>query len=113
MLVIHPEDRTTAMLSKLYSGLDGVRHIGKSVSNAEVRHILNHTSSDELIMMLGMGRIKGCFHVWTTLRIVLTELLSDTAMPIICIIILDVLSVYGVMLTFSHVRRVCMACFPV
>lgn len=61
MLVIHPEDRTTAMLSKLYSGLDGVRHIGKSASNAEVRHILNHTSSDELIMMLGHGSDQGLF----------------------------------------------------
>ena len=61
MLVIHPEDRTTAMLSKLYSGLDGVRHIGKTASNAEVRHLLNHTSSDELIMMLGHGSDKGLF----------------------------------------------------
>lgn len=59
MLVIHPKDRTTHMLSILYEGLDA-RLIEYNCSNKEVGHLL-HSSSSERIMLLGHGSDKGLF----------------------------------------------------
>lgn len=60
MLVIHPKDKTTAMLSALYDGLeaqvvDGYR------STKEMGHLLHHVSTQERIMLLGHGSDKGLF----------------------------------------------------
>ena len=60
MLVIHPTDRTTEMLSILYEGL-GARVIESYRSNKEIRYQLRHTSLSERIMLLGHGSDKGLF----------------------------------------------------
>ena len=51
MLVIHPTDRTTEMLSILYEGLEA-RLIEADCSNKEMGHLLHHTSPSERIMLL-------------------------------------------------------------
>lgn len=60
MLVIHPTDRTTEMLSILYEGL-GARVIESYRSNKEIGYQLRHTSLSERIMLLGHGSDKGLF----------------------------------------------------
>ena len=60
MLVIHPTDRTTEMLSILYEGL-GVRLIETDCSNKKMGHLLRHTSPSERIMLLGHGSNNGLF----------------------------------------------------
>ncbi len=60
MLVIHPKDKTTAMLSALYDGLeaqvvDGYR------STKEMGLLLHHVSTQKRIMLLGHGSDKGLF----------------------------------------------------
>lgn len=60
MLVIHPTDRTTKMLSILYEGL-GARVIESCSSNKEMEHLLHHTSPSERIMLLGHGSNKGLY----------------------------------------------------
>lgn len=60
MLVIHPTDRTTEMLSILYEGL-GTRVIESYSSNKEMGHLLHHTSQSERIMLLGHGSNKGLY----------------------------------------------------
>lgn len=54
MLVIHPTDRTTEMLSILYEGL-GARLIETDSSSKEMGYLLRHTSPSERIMLLGHG----------------------------------------------------------
>ena len=61
MLVIHPTDKTTAMLSILYEGLEA-RVIESDCSNKEMRHLLRHTSPSERIMLLGHGSDKGLYY---------------------------------------------------
>ena len=60
MLVIHPTDKTTEMLSILYEGL-GARLIESYCSNKEMGYQLRHTSPSERIMLLGHGSDKGLF----------------------------------------------------
>ena len=60
MLVIHPTDRTTEMLSILYEGLEA-RLIEADCSNKEMGHLLHHTSPSERIMLLGHGSNNGLF----------------------------------------------------
>ena len=60
MIVIHPKDKTTAMLSVLYEGLE-VRLIDQRASNSEVKHLLNHITTSERILLLGHGFDKGLF----------------------------------------------------
>ena len=60
MLVIHPTDRTTEMLSILYEGLEA-RLIETDCSNKEMGHLLHHTSPSERVMLLGHGSDKGLF----------------------------------------------------
>ncbi|MCD8236395.1 MAG: hypothetical protein LUD00_07025 [Prevotellaceae bacterium] len=58
MLVIHPKDKTTAMLSALYEGLEA-QVISNYRSANEIGHLLYHVSSQERIMLLGHGLEKG------------------------------------------------------
>lgn len=60
MLVIHPKDKTIAMLTVLYDGLE-VRLLDQSFKNSEVKDALHHASKQERIMMLGHGSDKGLF----------------------------------------------------
>lgn len=60
MLVIHPKDKTTSMLSALYDGqeaqvVDGYR------STKDTERLLHHVSRQERIMLLGHGSDKGLF----------------------------------------------------
>lgn len=60
MLVIHPTDKTTEMLSILYEGLEA-RLIETDCSNKEMGYLLRHTSPNERIMLLGHGSDKGLY----------------------------------------------------
>ena len=60
MLVIHPKDKTTAMLSALYDGLEA-QVIDDYRSTKEMGHLLHHVSTQERIMLLGHGSDKGLF----------------------------------------------------
>ena len=60
MLVIHPKDRTTAVLAGLYEGLE-VRLLDNTYSNKDIEHHLHHTSKQERIMLLGHGSDQGLF----------------------------------------------------
>lgn len=60
MLVIHPKDKTTAMLSALYDGLDA-QVIDDYRSTKEMGRLLHHVSTQERIMLLGHGSDKGLF----------------------------------------------------
>lgn len=61
MLVIHPKDKTTAMLHALYDGLDA-KVVSGDCSTKEMGHLLYHVSSKERIMLLGHGSGKGLFY---------------------------------------------------
>ena len=60
MLVIHPKDKTTAMLSALYEGLEA-QVVDDCRSTKEMGHLLHHVSTQERIMLLGHGSDKGLF----------------------------------------------------
>ena len=60
MLVIHPSDTTTAMLSILYKGMEA-EVITDYRSTKEMGHLLHHISTQERIMLLGHGSDKGLF----------------------------------------------------
>ena len=60
MFVIHPKDKTTAMLSLLYEGQEA-RVINDCCSTKEMGHLLHHVSSQERIMLLGHGNECGLF----------------------------------------------------
>ena len=60
MLVIHPKDKTTAMLSALYDGLEA-QVIDNYRSTKEMGRLLHHVSTQERIMLLGHGSDKGLF----------------------------------------------------
>ncbi|MGN1228460.1 MAG: hypothetical protein ACI4T5_02230 [Prevotella sp.] len=60
MLVIHPKDKTTAMLSALYDGLEA-KVVDDYRSTKEMGHLLHHVSTQERIMLLGHGSDKGLF----------------------------------------------------
>ena len=60
MLVIHPKDKTTAMLSALYDGLEA-QVVADCRSTKEIGHLLHHVSTQERIMLLGHGSDKGLF----------------------------------------------------
>ena len=61
MLVIHPKDKTTAMLSALYEGLEA-QVVDDNRSTKEMGHLLHHVSMQERIMLLGHGSDKGLFY---------------------------------------------------
>ena len=60
MLVIHLKDKTTAMLSALYDGLEA-QVVDNYRSTKEMGHLLHHVSTQERIMLLGHGSDKGLF----------------------------------------------------
>ena len=60
MVVIHPKDKTTSMLSVLYEGLEHT-YIDQSNSKKDICHILNHVPRHERIYLLGHGSDKGLF----------------------------------------------------
>lgn len=60
MLVIHPKDKTTAMLSVLYDGL-GAQVVDDYLSTKGMGRLLHHVSSQKRIMLLGHGSEKGLF----------------------------------------------------
>lgn len=60
MLVIHPKDRTTEMLSVLYAGTEA-RVTDQRTGNTEIKHLLHHTSRQERILLLGHGSERGLF----------------------------------------------------
>lgn len=60
MIVIHPKDKTTAMLSALYGGLEA-QVVADNLSTKEMGHLLHHVSTHERIMLLGHGSDKGLF----------------------------------------------------
>lgn len=62
MLVIHPKDRTTRLLSLLYRGDDSVRVINTHRSSKEMGRLLGRTSQQERIMLLGRGDEKGLLY---------------------------------------------------
>lgn len=61
MLVVHPKDRTTSLLSILYEGMEA-NIISNKCSNKEMEHLLHHVSTQERIMLLGHGSDKGLFY---------------------------------------------------
>ena len=61
MLVIHPKDKSTAMLSALYDGLEAQVVIDYRTTKA-MGHLLHHASTQERIMLLGQGSGKGLFY---------------------------------------------------
>ncbi len=61
MLVIHPKDKTTAVLSALYQGAENVRLVDQDTSNPEVKRLLNHLPCQERLLLLGHGSDKGLF----------------------------------------------------
>ena len=60
MLVIHPKDKTTAMLSALYDGLEA-QVVTDYRTTKEMGRLLHHVSTQERIMLLGHGSDKGLF----------------------------------------------------
>lgn len=61
MLVIHPKDRTTAMLSVLYEGSSGARLLDDPATGKEIERAIHHTPISERIMLLGHGSDRGLF----------------------------------------------------
>lgn len=61
MLVIHPQDRTTAVLQVLYEGLEA-QVVAGDCSNREMGHLLHHANAHGRIMLLGHGSVKGLFY---------------------------------------------------
>ena len=61
MIVIHPQDRTTQMLSILYRDCPDVRLVDQSWSKREINHLLHAALPREQIMLLGHGGDKGLF----------------------------------------------------
>ncbi len=60
MLVIHPKDRTTDMLTTLYEGCNA-QVIDDDRSTKQVGRLLHHASAQDRIMLLGHGSDKGLF----------------------------------------------------
>ena len=58
MLVIHPKDNTTAMLSALYDGLEA-QVVDDYRSTKEMGSLLHHVSTQDRIMLLEHGSDKG------------------------------------------------------
>ena len=60
MLVVHPTDITTAVLSNLYNGTES-KVIDQRMSKRDIEHLLHHCPRRERIMLLGHGSDKGLF----------------------------------------------------
>lgn len=60
MLVVHPTDITTKVLSCLYYGTES-QVIDQHMSKRDIEHLLHHCPQRERIMLLGHGSDKGLF----------------------------------------------------
>lgn len=60
MLVIHPKDKTTVVLTALYEGT-GARVFDQSCNKREIERLLHHCPRQERIMLLGHGSDSGLF----------------------------------------------------
>ena len=60
MFVIHPKDKTTAMLSALYDGMEA-QVVADCRTTKDMGRLLRHVSTHERIMLLGHGSDKGLF----------------------------------------------------
>lgn len=60
MLVVHPKDITTSVLTSLYKGTDS-KVVDQTLSKREIEHLLHHCPSHERIMLLGHGSDNGLF----------------------------------------------------
>lgn len=61
MLIIHPKDRTTAMLAALYQGKE-MQLIDTPPGSHAMKHLLYHTPPHERIMLLGHGSAQGLYY---------------------------------------------------
>lgn len=60
MLVVHPKDITTSVLTNLYKGTDS-NVLDQTASKREIEHMLHHCPPPERIMLLGHGSENGLF----------------------------------------------------
>ena len=60
MLVVHPKDITTSVLTSLYKGTDS-KVVDQTASKREIEHLLHHCPPHERIMLLGHGSDNGLF----------------------------------------------------
>lgn len=60
MLVVHPKDITTSVLTSLYKGTDS-KVVDQTASKREIEHLLHHCPPRERIMLLGHGSDNGLF----------------------------------------------------
>lgn len=60
MLVVHPKDITTGVLTSLYEGTDA-KVVDQTASKREIEHMLHHCPPSERIMLLGHGSKNGLF----------------------------------------------------
>ncbi|MBO5698889.1 MAG: hypothetical protein J6R79_02655 [Bacteroidaceae bacterium] len=60
MLVVHPQDITTGVLTSLYEGTDS-KVVDQTTSKREIEHMLHHCPPSERIMLLGHGSQNGLF----------------------------------------------------
>lgn len=109
MLVIHPKDKTTAMLSALYNGLEA-QVVADCRTTKEMGHLLYHVSTQERIMLLGHGSDKGLFFRKDDSKEGFDKSSWGILTLIICASMEATLWLYGAMLTNSHVQKVCMGC---
>lgn len=61
MLVIHPEDSTTKVLSALYADIDDANVLTQRTSAAQIKKCLHHLPKTERLMLLGHGSDSGLF----------------------------------------------------
>ena len=61
MIVIHPNDRTTSFLRKIYEGENNVTIIDENWNSRNIREKIGSSDKSELIMMLGHGYNRGLF----------------------------------------------------
>ena len=61
MIVIHPNDKTTSFLKKIYEGVNNVTIIDENWSSRNIRERIGTSDKNEVIMMLGHGYNRGLF----------------------------------------------------
>lgn len=107
MLVVHPKDRTTSVLSTLYEGMDA-NMVSSNCSNKKMEHLLHHVSTQERIMLLGHGSDKGLFYREDDTKDEFDKSLLDTHTHSICVSTVVIWLEYGVMLISLQEQKVCM-----
>lgn len=60
MLVVHPKDITTSVMTRLYKGT-GSKVVDQAASKREIEYMLHHCPPTERIMLLGHGSSNGLF----------------------------------------------------